>query len=137
MFVAETPDAGRVVELLWKHDSRGADQLIQGLSPATMFAPAGVPYANRRSELVDKYLRKVHARELLLPDDAELVEETAAFAMEERDTGIWYPSATDVAKAIDRYPAKFMAIVHATIPAPPPGQVRRTRKRHDPYEALA
>lgn len=125
VFVVDTPEAGQVVELLRKHDPRSYDRIVYGSGPAATYSPSGTPYVNQRSELIDKFLRQVHAKKLLLPDDEDLVEQTAAFqdAHEERDSGIWYPQARAIAKAIGQYPAKFVAVVHATIPAPPPGEL--------------
>src|SRR5690606_36944042 len=113
-----------------------ADRVVHGLGPAHAFAPGGVEFADRRSELFHKFARSIHG-DLLVPPDPELTQQLLAFEEGERGGKIAYPSPGDVAERIGRYPAKAVAAVLATIPAPAPGAVKTTRSiNYNPYEVL-
>lgn len=115
--------AGRVLDLILQHDRHSADQIVHGLSPAHAFAPGGVAFADRRSELLHAFLSALHAAKLLVPPDQELTSQLLAFEERERGGKIAYPSPADVAERVGRFPARAIAAVLSAIPAPPPGRV--------------
>jgi hypothetical protein len=132
------PDLGHVHELLRQHDDpHGNAQLVYGLSAAHTCAPSGIEYANRRSELFDRYLHQLY-NSLLVPPDELMAVELEAFAVGERDGKIVYPSPVEVAEKINRYPARALAAVLSTIPAPPPGALKNRARPfdYDPYANL-